>query len=236
MARRKELAAAVCGGVGVVAIVFYLAACLRSDVTITPTQYLLIQPVIALPLYAAGRFYASAHPEIKTAIMKRTFWALFLLYLFLILFLTLFDPAFGRGGFTGGIWNVDDPQKIRDSVNLVPFKTIELFYKGYQKGVVSLRTLGINLAGNLLAFMPFALFFPLLTKHLRRFFPFLGGMIAVVAAVEGSQLLFMTGNCDVDDLILNVGGAVILYGILHVPPIRKAVTALTCLPYGGKYK
>ena len=48
-------------------------------------------------------------------------------------------------------------------------------------------------------------------------------MILFVGCIEGLQLVTGSGRCDIDDLILNVGGSFILYLILKIPPMKRLV-------------
>jgi len=41
--------------------------------------------------------------------------------------------------------------------------------------------------------------------------------------VEAMQLLLCCGSCDVDDVILNLLGALLLYGLCMLPPVRRAL-------------
>ena len=51
-------------------------------------------------------------------------------------------------------------------------------------------------------------------------------MIAIVTVVELSQFALLTGYCEIDDLILNVGGAAILFWILRIDKIKRLVDRL----------
>ena len=48
-------------------------------------------------------------------------------------------------------------------------------------------------------------------------------MIIVVALIEGLQFITLSGSCDIDDFILNVGGACLLYGILSIESIKSFI-------------
>ena len=66
----------------------------------------------------------------------------------------------------------------------------------------------MNLAGNVVSFIPFGLFLPLLAHRCRRF-----GYVTMLSfdfslMVELIQLISKVGSFDVDDLLLNtIGGA-----------------------------
>lgn len=128
------------------------------------------------------------------------------LYLMLFASLTLFDPLWGRNGGIV-IWNSGLFESyVENSLNLVPFRTIsEYFVKG------DLRRFVVNIAGNTVCLMPLAILLPLNFKKQRKTGIFLLSCALIVAAVEILQFATLSGSCDIDDLILNVGGAFLLY-------------------------
>jgi len=75
--------------------------------------------------------------------------------------------------------------------------------------------------------MPMGFFLPLFFPKTKRFFPFLFTMIIIIAIIELTQLLFMLGSFDIDDLILNISGAILIYVILKLPPLQKIINKLT---------
>lgn len=162
--------------------------------------------------------------------MRGAFWVFFLLYLWLLLRLTLFEPYFGRTpGAVGGAEAYR--AYFKKHTNFIPFRTVLLYLNGMLSGKVGIGLGLMNLAGNLFAFAPFALFAPLLLRGIKGIGRFLCFMIAVVLAVEILQFLLMAGTTDIDDLILNVGGAYILYGLLHIGRVRRLVERITLLEY-----
>lgn len=159
-------------------------------------------------------------------------WLSFAVYLYLILNFTLFDKALGRGN--GWFSSEKDmrEQYLRFYVNLRPFKSIySVYIRGFLGGYVSRGYMLLNLAGNVCAFMPFAFFLPALFRPMRQWFVFLPTMLLTVAAVEALQFAFMVGSCDVDDLILNTGGAFLCYFLLRLPPFARVASLLAGEPY-----
>lgn len=138
--------------------------------------------------------------------MRINLWIFLGLYLTLFLTLTLFDPMWGRnGGFV--IWDKElFCAYIENSLNLVPFKTIgEFLFCG------NIRLMMVNLAGNTVCLMPLGILLPLISEKQRKTGIFLLTCTAIVAVVELLQFLTLAGSCDIDDLILNVGGAFLIY-------------------------
>ena len=128
------------------------------------------------------------------------------LYLLLFATLTLFDPLWGRnGGFV--IWNKElFEMYVQNSLNLVPFKTVlQYFYRG------TISQFVVNVVGNLICLMPLGILLPLNFEKQRRTGIFLMTCALIVSAVEILQFATLSGSCDIDDLILNVSGAFIVY-------------------------
>lgn len=128
------------------------------------------------------------------------------LYLLLFATLTLFDPLWGRnGGFV--IWNKElFEMYVQNSLNLVPFKTVlQYFYRGTVNQFV------VNIIGNLVCLMPLGILLPLNFEKQQKTGIFLMTCALIVSAVEILQFATLSGSCDIDDFILNVGGAFLIY-------------------------
>lgn len=92
--------------------------------------------------------------------------------------------------------------------NLVPFHTINMYYKGYKRHNAVAT---YNLLGNLLGFVPFGLLLPLAIPWFRHGIKMLGAIILLSAGYETIQLLTGLGVADIDDILLNTAGAVLGY-------------------------
>ncbi len=133
---------------------------------------------------------------------------LLLYYSWLLLHLLFFDAGFGRN-------------LTHTGVNLTPFLTIRNYLRAYSNGNFPLRLLLINVIGNAFAFAPMGIFFPALFRKMRNFFWFSLTMLVCICAVEWIQFQTGTGSCDIDDLILNLSGAVVVWIFVQLPPIRR---------------
>jgi glycopeptide antibiotics resistance protein len=106
------------------------------------------------------------------------------------------------------------------SANLLPFYTIIGYIRFLR--YYSLETLLINLAGNIIIFIPLGFFLPALLLRLRRWkVVFLLGTVLIIM-VEVFQYVFYVGILDMDDIILNSMGVMTGYaaytlvsGVLH---------------------
>ena len=132
-------------------------------------------------------------------------WCLFIVYLLSLAYFLFFAEATGRT-FTERTYQY----------NLIPFHEIRRF-------VIYRRQLGftavaLNLAGNVLAFVPFGIFLPLLIKRVRAFGKTLLLGFEFSLFVEIVQLFSKVGSFDVDDILLNTLGVV--FGYLFFACVR----------------
>ncbi len=215
------------------ALIFYLISlsillyCIK--IRLTPfvyikTNYRMILLIISCILIYLGGFILVKKLNYNKRIFKINLVVYFIIYTITICTLTLFDEIFGRQGINFIKWNDNLLNSyINTSFNIVPFKTIRLFTHGYQQGIVSFRNFSINIFGNFLAFMPYGIFLPLLFKSMNKYKNFLITMILIVLLIEILQFVTMSGSCDIDDLILNVLGASIVYFITKIKFINKFI-------------
>ena len=171
-------------------------------------------------LYFGGFFLSKYLNNNKP--MKINLWIYFILYIILLLILTLFDPMYGRS-FSIVDWSKELFNKyINNSFNIIPFHTI-IDYISKFNSLYDTKTIMINLLGNLIALMPMAIFLPLLFKKTRKLKNFILTVVIIVFCIEIVQFLTLTGSCDIDDIILNVTGAIIAYIIFKVNSINNLI-------------
>ena len=121
-------------------------------------------------------------------------WVLFLMYLCLLAYFMFFSESFGRTDTDRGY-----------AYNLVPLKEITRYFRYY-------RTLGmplflINIVGNMVAFMPFGFFLPIISRRSRKWYNTVSIGLIFSLILETLQLIFKVGSFDVDDMLLNTVGA-----------------------------
>ena len=131
---------------------------------------------------------------------------LFVVYAALLLWL-LFDRTPGWGS------EVAYAEQLRGNMNLVPLHTIGNYWRVVKRMEFTplFYHCIINLAGNILLFIPIGYFLPRLWQSLRNFFFFLLTCTLAVTLVELLQLVTLLGSLDIDDLILNLFGMVTGY-------------------------
>ncbi|EPY7712195.1 VanZ family protein [Bacillus pacificus] len=138
-------------------------------------------------------------------------WGLFLPYSFVLLFKLLL----GRSAFYFGnlkyFFETGDWHAIHGGlINLVPFKSTIRYlteFDSYNLDIVLMNTLG-----NVIIFIPFGFLLPLLFKQINNVKMASKIFIKFILLIESLQLLTFTGVFDIDDIILNMLGALIGYG------------------------
>lgn len=99
-------------------------------------------------------------------------------------------------------------------LSLRPFKTTALFWNALTSGEPRLILIGLtNLLGNVLMFIPLGFFPPIIWEKQNRFWKIMRNTALIISTVELLQLVLLVGTCDIDDLMLNLIGAAIGYGI-----------------------
>ena len=120
-----------------------------------------------------------------------------ILVLYLIMFLNL--TIFGRGV---------DIYYVQSGVNLIPFRTLTQYIANPE-----MYNILINVIGNIVILMPLQ-FLIIKIFDLKKFKTVLFIDIALSFTVEAIQLITHLGVFDVDDIILNVFGMLIIYFIM----------------------
>ena len=195
-----------------------LEVCLHMRVSTLPRSVLLrivLLMMICLLFYLSAMLYAERTGDRRC--FPRLIVFFFFLYLYLLLNVTLFEKGFGRDTLFDGTESSRD-YYLRNFVNFRPFHSIwSVYISGLVKGYVSPYYVLLNLLGNVCVFMPMSFFLPMIFKAQRRWYIFLPTLILSVVCVELLQFFFMVGSCDIDDLILNAFGAILLYFVLKIP-------------------
>ncbi len=139
---------------------------------------------------------------------KREFlWVLFGAYC-----IALFFILFVRRKFE--IW-LPYWEEVKMSINLVPFRSIRgnVFYIIEGTDRYMIRHSVINLLGNIALFMPYGFCVPRLFERFRRFGMFVLLSLGILLSAETIQVLTLRGSFDIDDIILNMLGAVIGFSL-----------------------
>ena len=120
----------------------------------------------------------------------------------------------------GMIWLMifNRPPMAVPAINLVPLRTVTEFAKLLRDGSQPYlrRIAAVNLLGNLVMFLPLGFLPAMVFPLLRRWSRILIAAAAVVIAAETVQYFTLRGSADIDDLILNLIGAAVGFGIFRI--------------------
>lgn len=175
----------------------------------------LLLALMLLFSYNCTRLQMKYKPDGSRKAVKRLTVICFLLYLHMLLSFTLASTYFYRPSS----FAFTDPEGfslyLQTRVNLIPFYTIKEI-----SDVGGFYTVIVNNLGNILALMPMGVFLPLIFFRQRRILMFVLTVTLCVILIETTQMLFLMGAWDIDDLMLNVTGAVIMFLVM-----RSKITA-----------
>ena len=145
--------------------------------------------------------------HIKENITRKFIWILSVIYLLILIKLVFFKIPIDLV-----IQNIKGAESIHPSVNIIPFKTILNYIKGLPDSSIAIK----NLLGNLVLLAPFAIFLPLLFKNIKNYKQIFAYSLLFSMTLETIQLGLRLGSFDIDDLILNVIGAMLGYGCIRL--------------------
>ena len=200
---------------GFTILIFYLYLELAPRVGMDEIDRIILLFLLAFFCYL-GTFLLSKFLK-NNKLMQIYLYGIFILYLITLIQLTLFDSDYGRVGLNIFNGNKENLEVYFKNTNLIPFKTI-IEYMTRQDRVAI-----VNLMGNLIAFAPMGLFLPLLFKKQNRLINFIMTNIAIILAIESLQFLSLSGSFDIDDLLLNLLGALIIYRIIKIDKIKNLI-------------
>lgn len=157
-------------------------------------------------IWMGGKYIAAAGLPYESVRKWVTFlW--FLGYLYLLFRFTLFEPAYHRE--LQFLWTAEKEKRIQylqENINLIPFRSLCLFWRALRYDYLPWKVCIANLLGNLIVFVPMPWFFADFICR-KRMIPSLLFTGLTVFLVEIIQLLAMCGSADVDDLFLNMLGS-----------------------------
>ena len=151
----------------------------------------------------------------------RNFW---LKILFIIYFLLLITVLFLNNEYRMYVFqniNIFSKEHFEMS-NIIPFATIIDYISRLVSNEINASIVIINFATNLLLFAPMGFFIPMLySDRIKNIKQFAILMIIITLIVEVLQFITFRGSTDIDDIILNTLGAVIVYIIMKTRFVKK---------------
>ena len=204
-------------------------------VSIIPNLYMFASTkiflfVISVVFMYFGAFYYSKKAN-NNKLMKINLWVFFILYLILLISFTLFDEEFNRSiSFIFTAPKDSVKYYLENQINLTPFKTIISYFDAFNQAL-NTRTLLLNLYGNFIVCMPLSLFLVLLFKKQNNIWVFIITIVLIVLGIEVFQFLTLSGSFDIDDIILNLSGAIIFYLVLKIKSVKGLVRNIFLLEH-----
>jgi glycopeptide antibiotics resistance protein len=128
----------------------------------------------------------------------------------------------GRLGNQFGL-KVFDKEHL-EMINLVPFYSINSFIKRGWTGIINRDIAVINLLAPLFMYFPMGIFLPVLfAKKYNTLWKVLAFVTVWSVLAEILQFVSFAGSADIDDLILNLVGTVIGYGVVKFVGLKKLI-------------
>ncbi|MDE5754508.1 MAG: VanZ family protein, partial [Oscillospiraceae bacterium] len=154
----------------------------------------------------------------KSKIIKISMRVCFIIYLLALLYLLFLKGILVQRIRIERIEDYGFWQGIQWCINLVPFRTILDYIQCMDPiSINSIHDYAFqNLAGNVILFVPMGVFLPYFSEKQRKFSKFFITSFLTIACVEILQLITLLGACDIDDLLLNLPGCCIGFGIFYL--------------------
>ena len=146
---------------------------------------------------------------------------LFAIYCLLLITILFLNNEYRMTGFQAINSNTFSAEHLK-TINIIPFASIIKYISGWISHSVRTNIVFINLCGNLILFAPLGFFVPILFEDkIKNTKQFILMIIVVTVSVEALQFISYTGSTDIDDIILNTIGAVIMFNIMKTKLARK---------------
>ena len=98
--------------------------------------------------------------------------------------------------------------------NLIPFKSIRMFFEYYfVHHDFSFSYWFLNIFGNIFLLLPFGFLLPIIIQRRLSLLRVLLASFCLTAAIELTQFYTGLGEMDIDDVLLNVLGAAVGFGL-----------------------
>ncbi len=141
----------------------------------------------------------------KRQFHKKYVRLIFFIYLLIVIKVIIFKYPLEQLRAIAATWEKGVILEGLDTANFTLFKTIRM-YIDYSYKLNSFE----NLVGNVVVFIPFGFLLPYVLKHGRNFLVMLINAFLFVLGIEVFQLFSAFGAFDVDDILLNCFGTVLV--------------------------
>ena len=151
----------------------------------------------------------------------RIFWIKILFIIYCLLLITI---LFLNNEYRVGIYEDTKifSKEHFNSINIIPFHTTIEYIKGVITDNINTVIVIINLGTNLVLFAPMGVFISILFKDkIKNIKQFIVAMIIVLFSVEILQFITLRGSMDIDDIILNITGAIVGYELMQLKWVKN---------------
>lgn len=116
---------------------------------------------------------------------------------------------------------------FRLRTNFVPFRSIAEYLARAAEGSMNAGYIVGNLLGNFVLGVPLGVLLPCLFPRLQTLAKTLAAAFGFMLVLEVAQLLLRFGTFDIDDLILQMLGCILGYGMLKLPVINRLLRRIS---------
>ena len=146
----------------------------------------------------------------KQTISMKIGWIVFFIYIVLLIRFIIFKYPIDTFSNIISNWDKESIYKGVESANLIPFKTVKMYIKYYD------RINGFeNLFGNICAFIPYGVLVPTLFSKIRKPWMIIIHTLWLSLGIEIFQLITHFGAFDIDDILLNCIGGIIGFYVYY---------------------
>lgn len=154
---------------------------------------------------------------------RKTIKIIFVIYIIVLLKVIVFKIPLVRMKEIMDTWTREVIFEGMDSANFELFKTVRMYIRYWGRGLNSFQ----NLVGNVVAFIPLGYLLPRLFRPARNVIICMLNVFVFVVSIEVFQLISAFGAFDVDDILLNCGGALLGYLIFVFAKLFYHKSSLT---------
>lgn len=210
---------------GISFFIFFLSLFLKSNFMFSTQGIMMCALGIFIPIAIGSFILISSLDDVNDRYkLMRIFVISMLVYYIIVLFYMLFWNGYRRFIATTSIG-----QYAHFNLNLIPLKTIGSYIQSFVDNSMNKPIIIENILGNIILSAPMGILLPCIFKNFRKFIKFLMIILITFTGIETAQLLTRTGRCDIDDVILNLVGAFLLWAVFRIKIVQKILNKVYIL-------
>ena len=217
-------------GISLLLAIFTFALNLIPNISLDSKLEILLYvlPILLLLLNMLYQLKKAKNIEIKEEIKKQSLILMFSIYILGLISILFLSNTY-RLNY---LWDnhkvaLFSSENITMNMNLIPFKTISTLISRLLNSSLNLSIVLENILGNLILFAPFGFFIPMLfSNKINKLKSFTLLMLISIVLVEVLQYLLRVGQADIDDVILNLSGAVLVYYLMQTKIVKKNINKI----------